>query len=219
MLPRVLEPEVMDSDQEAVDYDAMDHREVNRRFVEDFLAVWPGNNPILDVGTGTAQIPIELCRLAPAAEVVGIDLAESMLVVGRQNVQNADLVRSIRLERVDAKRLPYETASFGAVMSNSIIHHLPEPLIALREMVRVCRRDGVVFVRDLMRPPDLATLDSLVARYAEGANDHQRAMFAASLHAALTLDEIRCLVVDLGFHPTTVSATSDRHWTWSARLR
>ena len=37
MLPRVLEPEVMDSPEEARDYDAMDHAEVNRRFVADFL--------------------------------------------------------------------------------------------------------------------------------------------------------------------------------------
>ena len=64
MLPRVLEPEVMDSAEEASDYDAMDHSHVNRLFVTDFLTIWKGANPILDVGTGTAQIPIELCRQA-----------------------------------------------------------------------------------------------------------------------------------------------------------
>ena len=37
-LERVLEPEVMESHQEAVDYDAMDHSEVNRIFVDDLLA-------------------------------------------------------------------------------------------------------------------------------------------------------------------------------------
>ncbi len=41
-------------------------------------------------------------------------------------------------------------------------------------------------------------------------------MFAASLHAALTLAEIRQLVAKLGFQPQTVQATSDRHWTWAA---
>ena len=55
MLPRVLEPEVMDSPEEAADYDAMDHRAVNRVFASDFLAAWDGRNPILDAGTGTAQ--------------------------------------------------------------------------------------------------------------------------------------------------------------------
>ena len=79
MLPRTLEPEVMDSADEARDYDAMDHGAVNRAFVADFLAIWDGLNPILDVGTGTAQIPIELCRQAATARVTGIDLAEYML--------------------------------------------------------------------------------------------------------------------------------------------
>src|ERR687886_37676 len=91
MLPRVLEPEVMDTSEDARDYDAMDHSAVNRAFVEDFLGVWDGLNPVLDVGTGTAQIPIELCRRSPAARVVGIDLAEHMLAVARDNIRRAGL--------------------------------------------------------------------------------------------------------------------------------
>ena len=65
MLPRVLETEAMDTPAEAADYDAMDHREVNRAFVIDFLAAGPPPGEILDLGTGTAQIPIELCRRRP----------------------------------------------------------------------------------------------------------------------------------------------------------
>lgn len=219
MLPRVLEPEVMDSAEEARDYDSMDHAEVNRRFVEDFLAIWNGANPVLDVGTGTAQIPIELCQQHAAAEVVGIDLAQAMLDVGQTNVQRAGLQGRIRLERLDAKSLPWADESFAAVMSNSIVHHLADPSVALREMVRVCRRGGVLFVRDLLRPADRETWMELVQRYAGSANEHQRAMFAASLQAALTLDEIRGLVRQLGFDADTVRATSDRHWTWSAWRR
>ena len=74
MLPRTLEAEVMDSAAEARDYDAMDHREVNRVFVADFLAAWGGGGSVLDVGTGTAQIPIELCRRSPLPVVTAIDL-------------------------------------------------------------------------------------------------------------------------------------------------
>ncbi len=66
MLTRVLEPEVMDSEAEARDYDSMDHAAVNARFAADFLAEGPVHGVILDLGTGTAQIPVELCRRAPA---------------------------------------------------------------------------------------------------------------------------------------------------------
>ena len=54
-LERVLEPEVMDTYEEARDYDSMDHQAVNKLFVDDLLAVGNIGNDILDVGTGTAN--------------------------------------------------------------------------------------------------------------------------------------------------------------------
>jgi ubiquinone/menaquinone biosynthesis C-methylase UbiE len=252
MLPRVLEPEVMATAAEAIDYDAMDHSAVNRLFATDFLfaaleagmpvdkpeytqsqpgAASPSRRPspvkgeagapaggvmILDLGTGTAQIPIELCRRAPGARVTAVDLAAEMLQVAKINVQSAALADRIRLERIDAKRLPYADGQFDVVISNSIVHHIPEPAGVLAEAVRVVREGGLVFVRDLLRPPDDATVSRLVAAYAAGCNDHQRAMFDDSLRAALDLEEIRALVADLGFAPETVRQSSDRHWTWCA---
>lgn len=217
MLPRVLEPEVMDSAAEAVDYDAMDHAEVNRVFVDDFLAAGNGRGLLLDVGTGTAQIPIELCRRAEGAQVVAVDLAEHMLRVGRENVRNAGLEERIRLECCDAKKMPFERGAFAAVLSNSIVHHIPDPARVVEEMVRVTAPGGVLFVRDLLRPADAATVAVLVDRYAAGANEHQRQMFGDSLRAALTLAEAQALVRALGFEAASVQQTSDRHWTWSAR--
>ena len=214
MLDRVLEPEVMDSAEEARDYDAMDHSSVNRLFVADFLAIWNDRGPILDIGTGTAQIPIELCRQNAKAQVTAIDMAEHMLAVGRDNVRKAGLADRIRLEKQDAKALPYANEAFAAVISNSIIHHIPQPYECIAEMVRVCVPGGTIFVRDLMRPPDQRSLELLVQAYAGNANAHQQKMFAESLHAALTLDEIRELVAEAGFSTETVQATSDRHWTW-----
>jgi ubiquinone/menaquinone biosynthesis C-methylase UbiE len=217
MLPRVLEPEVMDSPEEARDYDAMDHTGVNRVFVADFLAVWDGRGPVLDVGTGTAQIPLELCRQNPAARVLAVDLAEHMLAVARANVRQAGLEDRVEVRRCDAKGLPFTDSAFGAVISNSIVHHIPEPATVLAEMVRVAAPGARLFLRDLLRPADEAQLGYLVHAYAGLANAHQRKMFADSLSAALTLEEIRDLVAALGFARDEVRQTTDRHWTWAAR--
>jgi ubiquinone/menaquinone biosynthesis C-methylase UbiE len=103
------------------------------------------------------------------------------------------------------------------VVSNSIVHHIPEPAGVLAEMVRVAAAGGLLFVRDLLRPSDETTLRRLVATYAGDANQHQQQMLADSLHAALTLEEIRQLVGALSFDTATVRQTTDRHWTWSAR--
>jgi ubiquinone/menaquinone biosynthesis C-methylase UbiE len=217
MLPRVLEPEVMDTPEEANDYDAMDHSQVNRVFVADFLAVWNGLSPIIDVGTGTALIPIEFCRQSPKGEVVAVDAAAHMLAVAKENVRKAGFANRIKCEHVDAKGMHFADGSFPAVMSNSIVHHIPDPRTVFKEIARVAAPEATIFVRDLLRPADMATLKHLVETYAAGANEHQKKMFAESLHAALTLDEVKELVRGAGFDPAGVRQTTDRHWTWVGR--
>jgi ubiquinone/menaquinone biosynthesis C-methylase UbiE len=223
MLPRVLEPEVMDTPEEAQDYDAMDHSTVNRVFVADFLAACPltGKSALLDVGTGTAQIPIELCRQLASQQVhvTAIDAAAQMLAVAENNVRRAGLQAHIQLQCCDAKKMPFPDAAFQAIISNSIVHHIPEPFAVLREMCRVVSPHGCLFVRDLLRPNDDTAVRHLVETYAGDANAHQRQMFEDSLRAALTLEELRAMVTALGFDAATVRQTSDRHWTWVAPVQ
>lgn len=216
-LSRVLEPEVMDSAADAQEYNDMDHAEVNRRFVEDLLAAGLDGGEVLDLGTGTALIPIELCRRQGENRVMAADAAVSMLDLARYNVEVAGLTDRISLTLLDAKQLPFAAGQFANVISNSIVHHIPEPRLVLREAVRVTAPGGLLFFRDLLRPDEDSGVVQLVETYAGSATDYQRAMFEASLRAALSLDEIRELVGELGFSAATVQATSDRHWTWSAR--
>jgi ubiquinone/menaquinone biosynthesis C-methylase UbiE len=222
-LVRVLETEAMDTPEEAIDYDSMDHAAVNRLFVDDLLATGAfadleGDDvDVLDLGTGTAQIPIELCRRTPNCRVMAIDLSLEMLQLAVYNVEASSLIGRIQLDRIDAKQLPYADGMFHVAISNSIIHHIPEPLGVLREVVRTTIPGGLLFFRDLLRPNNDATVTHLVQTYAGDQNPHQRQMFDDSLRAALSLDEIRALVTELGFDPETVQPTSDRHWTWVAR--
>ena len=60
-MERVTEPEVMDSPQEAIEYDAMDFTDVNTDFAERAVELGPPEGLILDAGTGPARIPILLC--------------------------------------------------------------------------------------------------------------------------------------------------------------
>ena len=224
LLSRVLEPEVMDSADDARDYDAMDHSEVNRRFAADFFAAQSkaglaADAELLDIGTGTALIPIELCAQNSQARVTAIDLAEHMLRLARDNVARHGLGERISLQHIDAKRLPYADGRFSAVISNSIVHHVPEPRHVLAEALRVLKPSGLIFIRDLARPYDNPQVRQLVETYAAGCNGHQRQLFDDSLRAALSVEEIKMLVVQLGFDATSVQATSDRHWTWSAVKR
>jgi ubiquinone/menaquinone biosynthesis C-methylase UbiE len=221
-LTRILEPEVMDTDEEARDYDAMDHGEVNARFCEDLLATGVRPARVLDVGTGTALIPIELCRRDPKVEVDAIDLASHMLALAERNVARAGLAGRVRVARMDAKAAPWANGTFDVVMSNSIVHHIPEPGTMLAEAWRMVKPGGTLFVRDLERPATSARVAELVETYApvpaappdvRAMHERQRVLFEASLRAALTLDDVRAIVAPLGIAAGAVGTTSDRHWT------
>jgi ubiquinone/menaquinone biosynthesis C-methylase UbiE len=213
---RVLEPEVMDTQEEAAEYDAMDHSEVNRKFVQDFLATKPVGTDILDLGTGTALIPVELCLQSRTVRVMASDAAVSMLELARYHLEAEGLRNRIQLHHGDSKKLGFEDNMFDAVISNSLLHHIPEPQIVALQMQRVLKPGGRLFVRDLARPETAEQVEHFVTTYAGTATPTAQQLFRQSLHAALSLDEIRQIITELGFSPEDVTMTSDRHWTWSS---
>jgi len=224
-MKRILEPELMDTPEAAAEYNAMGHAVVNQVFAQEFLTFanetyaddldavqWQ----VLDVGTGTALLPIELCKINADVSVLAIDDAVSMLDLAVYNLEAAGMRERITLARVDAKSMPYEDESVEMVIANSIHHHIPDPRVCFAEMVRVAEVNGILFARDLARPADEAEVDALVKQYGAEETAESQKLFADSLRAALTVDEVADIVESLGFERCSVAATSDRHWTWAA---
>jgi ubiquinone/menaquinone biosynthesis C-methylase UbiE len=213
-LERVLEPEVMDTEEEAIEYDAMDFTEVNTAFAQEVVAHGPEEHGIiLDAGTGPGLIPVLLCQMRPQWQVIAIDMAQSMLKIASRHVLEAGLESSIRLELVDAKQLPYKDGQFDMVISNSLVHHIPDPLPFFSELKRVLKPNGGIFIRDLLRPAEEATMNALVESIGVEYNAHQKKLFRDSLHAALTLDEVNQLLSQVGLEAVKAYQSSDRHWT------
>ncbi|WP_293149819.1 MULTISPECIES: methyltransferase domain-containing protein [unclassified Microcoleus] len=212
-MQRVLEPEVMDSWEEAIEYDSMDFTEVNAAFAKSAAALGPVFGNVLDAGTGTARIPIALTQLRPEWKLTCIDLSANMLKVAAQNVEKAGVRSQISLELIDAKAMPYPDNSFDMVISNSIIHHLPDPLPFLQEVRRVLKPNGAIFLRDLLRPETVEIRDNLVQMYAGDCNSHQKQLFSDSLQAAFTLGEVEEMIRNAGLDGLRIYESSDRHWT------
>jgi ubiquinone/menaquinone biosynthesis C-methylase UbiE len=218
VIPRVLEPEAMETPEEVRQYDAMDHSAVNARFVEDFLAAHGRcrGGDVLDVGTGTARIPIALALEERSARVLALDLSDAMLEQAARNITAAGLTGRIRCYKGDAKSLleHFGDHSFEAVVSNTIIHHIPDPEPVLLDLARLVAHRGTLFVRDLARPESPDAIVRLADTYTGSETREARALFEASLGAALSLEEIRAIVKGLGHDSKEVTMTSDRHWTW-----
>ena len=209
-LERVLEPEVMDTEEEAREYDAMDHEGPNRAFVERLIELGAGGR-VLDIGCGPGQVALRIAERIPASEVLGIDLARHMLTVAERNRAASEVAARVRFELADAKGLPYPDGAFDTVCSNTILHHIPDPEPFLREAGRVLAPGGALLIRDLFRPRDAAAVEALVAEHAADANPTQRELFRASLCAALTPSELEELARRAGLDGARVVVDTDRH--------
>lgn len=212
MLHRILEPEVMDDPVEAREYDAMDHAKPTEAIVRRLRSL-EAHGRMLDLGIGGGHITIGVAQAITDCTIVGVDLSPMMLEMSARRIAAANLADRIAAERADVKALPHPDGAFDVVFSNTILHHIPEPLAMLREAWRVLRPDGVLVIRDLFRPPTAARLAALVDEHAPLSinTPDQRRLLAESLHAALTPDELRQLAAEAGMTGVEVVVETDRH--------
>lgn len=213
-MQRVLEPEYMDTSDEANAYAAMDFTAVNQAVVDAFLALGGGScRNVVDLGTGPGDIPLLLAQRSAIPRIVGVDAAATMLALAAPKAQQLGLSARVRFEQADVKALPHATGAFDGVFSNTILHHIPEPVLFLREAARVLAPGGVLLIRDLYRPSSLQEAKRLVALHAAAADRSQQQLLLDSLCAALTLAEARACADAAGLGRARVAMTSDRHYT------
>jgi len=215
-LPRVLEPEVMSSAEEAGEYDEMDFSTTDQLFAERAAQLVRGASTpvdlIADLGSGNAKIPLAMCPLLPGAiRVCAVEMSLEMLAVAARN--RARDGAALHLVAADAKRVPFADQSVGMVTSNSLIHHIPEPRAVFLEITRIARPGAPILIRDLVRPENEHALERLVEAHASRWSPLQRTLFSDSLRAALTLEEIRELLDECRLSDVNVTQVSDRHWS------
>ena len=106
---------------------------------------------ILDVATGTGDLAIELAKLHPE-KIVGLDIAEQMLEVGKQKIVKAGLHQLIEMVHGDSAEIPFPDNSFDAVTVAFGVRNFENLQVGLKEMRRVLKPQGRVVVLEFSRP-------------------------------------------------------------------
>jgi demethylmenaquinone methyltransferase / 2-methoxy-6-polyprenyl-1,4-benzoquinol methylase len=114
-----------------------------RRAMVDAVVAGAPPRRILDVATGTAGVALALAERT-GAEVVGVDLTETMLRRGRDRVAASGRAGRIDLAVGRAEQLPFEDASFDALTFTYLLRYVADPEATLVELARVVRPGGVV---------------------------------------------------------------------------
>jgi len=172
----------------------------------------PERGAALDLGCGPADVTLRFARAFPGWTVDGVDAAAAMLRLGRSRVHAEGLADRVRLAACRLPNDPTPREAYELVLSNSLLHHLPDPTALWQVAKARTAPGGRLFIMDLHRPetPDAAW--ALVERHAAGEPDVLRRDFHASLHAAYTLDEIRAQLAQAGLAHLGSECITDRHW-------
>lgn len=101
------------------------------------------NARFLDVGCGTGNRSMLAAKFYGVKEFVGLDATAVSLAIANQVAQEEQFDR-FRSVQGSLFEMPFEDGSFDVVVSWGVLHHTPDPLRGLREMVRVCRPGGFV---------------------------------------------------------------------------
>lgn len=107
---------------------------------------------ILDVATGTADLAIRMAKDMPAASIIGVDLSEKMLEIGRQKIKQEQLDQRIKLMTADAEDLPFEDNHFDAVTVAFGVRNFEHLETGLREMLRVLKNNGLIAILEFSHP-------------------------------------------------------------------
>ncbi len=103
---------------------------------------------VADVGTGTGILAAELAQLG--MHVIAVDHSPRMLAAARAVLAEQG-IETVELRAGEAGALPIEDATLDAAFAHMVLHYLPSPADAIREMARVVRPGGVVIAVDFVR--------------------------------------------------------------------
>lgn len=120
-----------------------------RKAIAEIKELDPG--VILDVATGTGDLAIAASKINPQ-HIIGVDIAEQMLEVGRKKIKEKGLDKMITLQSGDSEALPFVEGAFDAITCAYGVRNFEHLEAGLKDMNRVLRNGGKVAILEFSQP-------------------------------------------------------------------
>jgi demethylmenaquinone methyltransferase/2-methoxy-6-polyprenyl-1,4-benzoquinol methylase len=117
------------------------------------VALVGSKNPknVLDIATGTGDLAINLTETS-AKEIIGLDISEGMLEVGRKKIATKNLSSKIQMLQADSEALPFENDTFDAITVAFGVRNFENLEKGLSEIFRVLKPDGIFVILETSVP-------------------------------------------------------------------
>jgi 2-polyprenyl-3-methyl-5-hydroxy-6-metoxy-1,4-benzoquinol methylase len=215
-MERTCEPEVMEGEAQAEAYAKADFNKPNQAFLEHYLRRFgESTHPkrVVDLGCGPGDITARMAHQFPNWQIEALDASAAMLQYAKVATQEF----GTRLRLLQARLPEGLSGHYDVILSNSLLHHLPEPSVLWQTIRKFASPGAHILVADLYRPMSAEAAQALVSLYAAQEAEILQQDFLASLHAAFRPAEILAQLQEAQLL-LNVEVISDRHVLVYGRL-
>jgi ubiquinone/menaquinone biosynthesis C-methylase UbiE len=152
---------------------------------------------VLDIGTGSGRLAIELARARGCKfEITGLDVSATMLLTAQHNARQSGVEDKIKFVLANAAAIPFPDGYFDLVISYASLHHWFQPAAVFNEAQRVVKKTGAVIIRDNQRVYGNHFWEAFIRVLSLFMNRRHRENWPKAILASYTVPEVKAILAE-----------------------
>ncbi|MGI9533894.1 MAG: class I SAM-dependent methyltransferase [Thermodesulfobacteriota bacterium] len=193
-MKRIPEPELMLEPDQVAAYAEADFEGPHSNFINLFKEKFPGSEPrgrVLDLGSGPGDISFRFASAFPNTQIHAIEGSMEMIKYDNNLLSKKTYIKN-KIIFIHSTIQDFNSLDkYEYIISNSLLHHLSDPMILWEAIKKYLKRETKIFIMDLLRPESIEQAMKLTNIYAKNEPDVLRRDFHRSLLAAFEVVEVK----------------------------